>query len=112
MRAVLATLGVLDGAAPAGAATFARRDGDVGTVSGPAVIVGEGRPGPDDPVLRPGVPVGPAQGHGRSHARLAGHVAPGGDGYLMLVGPSVKDVSDDPEGAAVYGESACCSRVT
>jgi trehalose synthase len=35
---------------------------------------------------------------------FADHVAPGGDGYLMLVGPSVKDVSDDPEGAAVYGE--------
>ena len=28
------------------------------------------------------------------------HVAPVGDGYLMLVGPAVKDVSDDPEGAA------------
>jgi trehalose synthase len=35
---------------------------------------------------------------------FADHVAPGGDGYLMLVGPAVKDVSDDPEGAAVYGE--------
>jgi trehalose synthase len=34
----------------------------------------------------------------------ADHVVPGGDGYLMLVGPSVKDVSDDPEGAAVYGD--------
>ena len=29
---------------------------------------------------------------------------PGGDGYLILVGPAVKNVSDDPEGAAVYGE--------
>jgi trehalose synthase len=35
---------------------------------------------------------------------FADHVVPGGDGYLMLVGPAVKDVSDDPEGAAVYGE--------
>jgi trehalose synthase len=35
---------------------------------------------------------------------FADHVAPGGGGYLMLVGPSVADVSDDPEGAAVYGE--------
>ena len=35
---------------------------------------------------------------------FADHVAPGGDGYLMLVGPAVKDVIDDPEGAAVYGE--------
>ncbi len=35
---------------------------------------------------------------------FADHVAPVGDGYLMLVGPAVTDVSDDPEGAAVYGE--------
>jgi len=35
---------------------------------------------------------------------FADHVAPGGQGYLMLVGPAVTDVSDDPEGAAVYGE--------
>ena len=35
---------------------------------------------------------------------FADHVAPSGDGYLMLVGPAVKNVSDDPEGAAVYGE--------
>jgi trehalose synthase len=35
---------------------------------------------------------------------FADHVAPGGDGYLMLVGPAVNDVRDDPEGAAVYGE--------
>ena len=35
---------------------------------------------------------------------FADHVTPVGGAYLMLVGPSVKDVSDDPEGAAVYGE--------
>ena len=27
-----------------------------------------------------------------------------GDGYLMLAGPAVSEVADDPEGAAVYGE--------
>ena len=35
---------------------------------------------------------------------FADHVVPGGEGYLMLVGPAVTEVSDDPEGAAVYGE--------
>jgi trehalose synthase len=29
---------------------------------------------------------------------------PGGDGYLMLAGPAVTEVADDPEGAAVYAE--------
>jgi trehalose synthase len=35
---------------------------------------------------------------------FAEHVAPAGPGYLMLVGPSVAEVKDDPEGAAVYAE--------
>jgi trehalose synthase len=34
---------------------------------------------------------------------FADHVVPGG-GYLMLAGPAVSGVADDPEGAAVYGE--------
>src|SRR5262249_14408850 len=34
----------------------------------------------------------------------ADHVAPRGDGYLLLAGPAVTGVTDDPEGAAVYGE--------
>jgi hypothetical protein len=34
VRAILVKLGVLDGAAPAGPATFVRRDGDVGTSAG------------------------------------------------------------------------------
>ena len=35
---------------------------------------------------------------------FADHVAPGGDGYLMLAGPAVTEVNYDPEGAVVYGE--------
>jgi trehalose synthase len=104
VQAILVKVGVLDGAAPTVPATFVRRDGDVDTVGRPAAIVGDNRPGPDDPVLvqvsrwdrlkdMAGVMRGFADG-----------VVPGGDGYLMLVGPAVKDVSDDPEGAAVYGE--------
>jgi len=34
----------------------------------------------------------------------AGAVAPAGDGYLMLVGPEVSGVSDDPEGASVLAD--------
>ena len=104
VRAILATLGVLDGAAPAVPATFARRDGRDDVVTRPAVIIGEGRPGPGDPVLlqvsrwdRLKDMTGVMRG-------FADHVAPSGDGYLMLAGPAVKNVSDDPEGATVYGE--------
>jgi trehalose synthase len=104
VRAVLATLGVLDGTAPQVPARFVRRDGKAGTVIRPAVVTGEGRPGPDDPVLlqvsrwdRLKDMTGVMRG-------FADHVVPGGDRYLMLAGPAVTEVADDPEGAAVYGE--------
>ena len=104
VRAILATLGVLDGTAPQVPAQFVGRDGTAGTVTRPAVVTGEGRPGPDDPVLvqvsrwdRLKDMTGVMRG-------FADHVVPGGDGYLMLVGPAVTEVADDPEGAAVYGE--------
>jgi trehalose synthase len=104
VQAILARLGVLDGAAPPAPARFVRRNGDAGTVTRPAVVIGEARPGPGDPVL---VQVS-RWDHLKDMAGVmrgfAGQVVPGGPGYLMLVGPSVKDVSDDPEGAAVYGE--------
>ena len=104
VQAILATLGVLDDAPPQVPASFVRSDGNIGTVTRPAVITGEGRPGAEDPVLlqvsrwdrlkdMPGVM------HG-----FADHVAPSGAGYLILAGPAVTEVADDPEGAAVYGE--------
>jgi len=104
VRAILVKLGALDGAAPAVPATFLCRNGDVGTVSRPADIIGEGRPGPDDPVLVQVSRWDRLKDMAGVMRGFADHVVPGGDGYLMLVGPAVKDVSDDPEGAAVYGE--------
>ena len=35
---------------------------------------------------------------------FAGHVAADGTSFLALVGPSVANVADDPEGAAVYSD--------
>ena len=104
VQAILVKLGVLDGATPTAPETFMRRAGDVGTVSRPAAIVGEGRPGPDDPVLVQVSRWDRLKDMAGVMRGFADYVAPGGDGYLMLVGPAVKDVSDDPEGAAVYGE--------
>jgi trehalose synthase len=104
VQAILVKLGVLDGAAPAVPATFARRDGDVDIVSRPAVVIGEGRPGPDDPVLVQVSRWDRLKDMAGVMRGFADHVTSVGDAYLMLVGPSVKDVSDDPEGAAVYGE--------
>jgi len=85
-------------------ATFVRRDGDVDMVTRPAVVIGEGRPGPGDPVLVQVSRWDRLKDMAGVMRGFADHVVPGGDGYLMLVGPAVKEVSDDPEGAAVYGE--------
>ena len=104
VRAILARLGVLDGAEPSAPAKFVRRDGGVDQVTRPAVVVGEGRPGPDDLVLIQVSRWDRLKDMAGVMRGFANHVLPGSDGYLMLVGPSVKGVSDDPEGAAVYGE--------
>jgi trehalose synthase len=104
VRAILVKLGVLDGPAPMAPSTFTRRDGDLDTVSRPAVVVGEGRPGAGDRVLVQVSRWDRLKDMAGVMRSFADHVVPGGDGYLMLVGPAVKEVSDDPEGAAVYGE--------
>ena len=104
VRAILARLGVLDGAAPFVPGRFVRRNGDADVVTRPAVVIGEGRPGPDDPVLVQVSRWDRLKDMAGVMRGFADHVVPGGDGYLMLVGPAVKNVSDDPEGAAVYGE--------
>jgi trehalose synthase len=104
VRAILVKLGVLDGPAPPVPATFVRRDGDMATVTRQAAVIGESRPGPDDPVLVQVSRWDRLKDMAGVMRGFADHVAPGGDGYLMLVGPAVEDVSDDPEGAAVYGE--------
>ena len=104
VQAILARLGVLDRPAPAVPARFVRRDGNVDTVTRPAVIIGEGRPGPDDPMLLQVSRWDRLKDMAGVMRGFADHALPGGEGHLVLAGPSVKDVSDDPEGAAVYGE--------
>jgi trehalose synthase len=104
VRAILATLGVLDGAALQVPARFVRRNGDTGTVTRQAVITGEGRPSPDDPVLLQVSRWDRLKDMAGVMRGFADHVVPGDGGYLMLAGPAVSEVADDPEGAAVYGE--------
>ena len=104
VRAILVKLGVFDEPVPAEPATFVRRDGGEDVVTRPAVIIGEGRPGPGDPLLLQVSRWDRLKDMAGVMRGFADYVAPSGDGYLMLVGPAVKNVSDDPEGATVYGE--------
>jgi trehalose synthase len=104
VHAILATIGVVDGGAPRGPARFERSDGTPGEVAGTASVVADCLPGPADPVV--------VQVSRWDHLKdmtgvvrgFAAHVAGANPGYLMLVGPAVVGVSDDPEGAAVYAE--------
>jgi len=104
VRDILATIGVLDGARPGGQTSFVRSDGRSSAVTRSAAITGDGRPGPGDPLVlqvsrwdrlkdMPGVMRG-----------FAEYVAPARGGYLLLAGPSVAEVSDDPEGATVFAD--------
>ena len=104
VRAILATIGVLAGGPPSVPGRFTRHDGTIGEVTRAAAVTGQARPGEADPVVvqvsrwdklkdMPGVMRG-----------FAEHVAPAGDGYLMLAGPEVSGVTDDPEGARVLAD--------
>ena len=104
VRAILVKLGVLDDAAPPVPATFVRRDGGLDMVTRPAAVIGEGRPGPGDPVLLQVSRWDRLKDMAGVMRGFADHVVPGGEGYLLLAGPAVTAVGDDPESAAVYGE--------
>ena len=104
VRAILTRIGVLDGAQLNGRTSFLRSDGSVGLVTRSAEISGDVRPGPDDRLVvqvsrwdRLKDMAGVMQG-------FAEYVAPGENGYLLLVGPAVAGVTDDPEGAAAFGD--------
>jgi trehalose synthase len=104
VRSILTRIGVLAGADTGGPATFERGDGSKGTITRRADVTAETLPGPGEPLViqvsrwdrlkdMPGVM------HG-----FAGYAAAGGTGSLLLAGPAVADVADDPEGAAVFAE--------
>ncbi len=94
---------MLDGPAAGEEVSFTRSDGTRGVVTRTAQITGRA-PGPADPLVvqvsrwdhlkdMPGVMQG-----------FAKYVAPGENAYLLLVGPAVAGVADDPDGAAVFAE--------
>ncbi len=105
VQSILATLGVLDGAVPHASPSFVRRDGDLDIVTRSAEITADGRPGPEDPVLLQVSRWDRLKDMAGVMRGFADHVVPdSGGGYLLLAGPAVTGVADDPEGAAVYGE--------
>ena len=104
VQAILATIGVLSTDAPLAPACFTRSDGTMGEVTARAQVTAEGRPGAADPVVVQVSRWDRLKDMAGVMRGFAEHVLPGGAGYLMLVGPAVSGVTDDPEGAVVYAE--------
>jgi trehalose synthase len=105
-RAILGRVGLVDTSADSDA-VFTREDGSVGRVDHEAELIRLGRPPRWDTPLVVQVsrwdamkdPVGVLEGF----ARMVEPEAPR-HAELVLAGPSIKSVADDPEGAQVFGE--------
>jgi trehalose synthase len=102
-QAILATIGILDGV-PGGSPSYTRGDGSTGYVRLPAAITGDTRPAPDDPVVLQVSRWDQLKDMAGVMRGFAEFVAPRCPGYLILAGPAVAGVTDDPEGAAVFGD--------
>jgi trehalose synthase len=107
IRAILTTVGLVDGSPDEGVPLFHRDDGSTSRVVRAADVVRSGRaPSWDTPLVvqvsrwdAMKDPVGVLQGF----ARFVEPEAPRG-AELVLAGPNVTAVADDPEGAQVFGQ--------
>ena len=106
VAAILAAVGLVTGTPADGAVHFERRDGSVGTVRHHTGLIADGPPPP--PNARLIVQVSRWDRLKDMAGVLDGFVTMAADGpddaHLMLVGPDVTGVTDDPEGAAVFAE--------
>jgi trehalose synthase len=102
--AILTAIGVLEGADAGQPPSFLRRDGSTGNVTRQAAITADELPGPDDRVVLQVSRWDQLKDMLGVMRGFADYVAPIGTGYLMLVGPAVAGVTDDPEGAGVFAD--------
>jgi len=100
--------GSADGGSADGGSTrhgkFLRSDGTCGEVRRAGLVTGNGRPGQEDPVVVQVSRWDRLKDMAGVMRGFADYVLPDKDAYLMLVGPSVSGVTDDPEGAVVFAE--------
>jgi trehalose synthase len=104
VRGVLATIGVIDGSTAPALVPFTRRDGTVGHVNRRADVTGDGLLGSEDQLVLQVSRWDNLKDMSGVLRGFADYVAPACDAHLVLAGPAVAGVTDDPEGAAVFGE--------
>ena len=106
VSAVLATVGLIAGADPDGPIHFERRDGSEGTVRRHTSLIADGQPPPHDARLI--LQVSRWDRLKDMAGVITGFVTMAADGrhdaHLVLAGPDVSGVTDDPEGADVFAE--------
>jgi trehalose synthase len=104
VQAILRTVGIYDGGRSTRHGRFLRSDGTYGEVTRAALVTGDGRPGPDDPIVVQVSRWDRLKDMAGVMRGLVDYVLPDEHAYLLLVGPSVSGVTDDPEGAVVFAE--------
>lgn len=104
VQAVLTIVGIYEGATSGEHATFRRSDGTQGEVTRPGLVTGDGRPGPQDQITVQVSRWDRLKDMGGVMRGFAEHVLPHDNAYLILAGPAMSGVADDPEGAVVFAE--------
>jgi len=109
VRAALAYVGVLAGEADGPHVAFTRRDGSLGRINRHADVLQTGPPPPADaPLVLQVSRWDRLKDMEGVMTAFAEHVDPGLGAHLLLAGPVVTGVADDPEGGAVL--RACIDR--
>ena len=107
-RAILAQTGLVAGPAGTGPRSFTREDGTTGSVERQASVVREGSaPAWEDPLIVQVSRWDPLKDHGgvmRGFASFVERCDTDGRTQLVLAGPDVSGVTDDPEGGIVLEE--------
>ncbi|MGH9182532.1 MAG: glycosyltransferase [Acidimicrobiales bacterium] len=105
VQGVLAHVGLIQGDPARASAAFTRRDGSPGRVDHHADIVRAGpAPMPDTPLVVQVSRWDRLKDMQGVMAGFAEHVDGASPAHLVLVGPNVSGVADDPEGAEVFTE--------
>ena len=107
-RAILAQTGLIAGPGGDAPRSFTREDGTTGSVEREAEVLREGdAPAWDDPLIVQVSRWDPLKDHGgvmRGFASFVERCDADGRSQLVLAGPDVSGVTDDPEGAIVLAE--------
>ena len=108
IKAILTTIGIYEGDGQTRHGAFVHSDGSPGEVTRPGLLAAEARPGPSDPIVVQVSRWDRLKDMAGVLTGFAEHVLPDADAFLLLVGPAMSGVADDPEGAVVFAE--CLAR--